>query len=84
MAEEEGEEESDDDTAVAFQDMLNGWFKFVQTEDGSIPAVFHPDAEDNNAVNFKKAIASAFQANFKGTPTTVEADTQSLHTSEYT
>ena len=24
-----------------FDDMMSGWFKFVQTEDGSVPAIFH-------------------------------------------
>lgn len=60
------------------------WFKFVQTEDGSIPAVFHPNSEDANSINFKKAITAAFQANFKGTSSKVEADPQSVHVAEYT
>ena len=85
MSEEDDEDtEEEDRVSLTFHDLLEGWFKFVQTEDGSIPAVFHSEAEDPEAVNFKKAITSAFQANFKGTDTKVEADSQSRHVSEYT
>ena len=84
--EDEGDEdtEEEDRVSLTFHDLLEGWFKFVQTEDGSIPAVFHSNSEDPEAVNFKKTITSAFQANFKGTDTKVEADSQSLHVAEYT
>ena len=71
-------------TVNTFDDMMSGWFKFVQTEDGSVPAVIHPNAEDSDALNFKKSIVSAFQANFKGTKKKVEADPQSTHVAEYT
>ena len=64
--------------------MMSGWFKFVQTEDGSVPAVIHQNAEDSDALNFKKSIVAAFQANFKGTKKKVEADLQSTHVAEYT
>ena len=63
---------------------MKGWFKFVQTEDGSVPAVYHAREEEQEVLNIKKAIAKAFQANFKGTATKVESDPQSLHVSEYT
>ena len=63
---------------------MSGWFKFVQTEDGSVPAVFHNNGDDPTALNFKKAISAAFQANFKGTSRKIEADPQSLHVAEYT
>ena len=63
---------------------MSGWFKFVQTEDGSVPAVFHDSAEDSDSINFKKGISAAFQANFKRTSRKIEADPQSLHVSEYT
>ena len=73
------------DTIVkSFDDLMTGWLKFVQTDDGSIPAVFHDNSEDSDALNFKKAIVAAFQANFKGTSNKVEADPQSLHVAEYT
>ena len=63
---------------------MKGWFQFVQTEDGSIPVTRYSREEDHEIVNIKKAVASAFQANFKGTSTREEADPQSLHTAEYT
>ena len=81
--ESDGEDGSEDEAFLTFHD-LEGWFKFVQTEDGSIPAVFHSNADDVQAINFKKAIVAAFQANFKGTSTKLEADSQSLHKAEYT
>ena len=62
---------------------MGGWFKFLQTDDGTIPAVFHPNAEDSVATNFKKTIAAAFQANFKHSAIKMEADTQSLHVAHY-
>ena len=64
--------------------MVNGWSKFVQTEDGSIPVVYHADDEESSVVNFKKAIAAAFQANFQGTESRLESDPQSLHLAHYT
>ena len=59
-------------------------FKFVQTADGSVPAVIHSKDEDPQVVNIKKAIASTFQANFEGSREKEESDPQSLHVSEYT
>ena len=64
--------------------MMSGWFKYVQTEDGSIPAIFHAKGEDVAALNFKKGLTAAFQANFKGTSSKVEADPQSIHVAKYT
>jgi hypothetical protein len=40
-------------------------------------------SEEFEAINFKKALACTFQANFKGTDSKVEADLQSLHVAEY-
>ena len=73
-----------DKTLSAFSDRMKGWFKFVQTEDGSVPAVQHSREEDSEIVNIKKAIVSAFQANFLGTTVKEEADPQSAHKAEYT
>ena len=73
-----------DTTVKSFDEQMAGWFKFVQIDDGSIPAVFHANGEDNEALNLKKSIAAAFQANFKGTSKKTEADPQSLHVAEYT
>ena len=80
----EEEDENEDTTSLVFNDIKNTWFKFLQTDDGSIPAVFHPNSVAREALNFKKTITCAFQANFKGTSSKVEADTQSLHKSLYT
>lgn len=63
--------------------LMSQWFCFVQTEDGKIVAVQHPSKENTEVVNFKKNIAAAFQANFKGTADEVEEDTMSLHHSYY-
>ena len=78
-------DDDDEDTPVrTFDDLVSGWFKFVQTEDGSIPSVYHSREESSETVNFKKSISSAFQANFEGTRAKEEADPQSLHVAEYT
>ena len=64
--------------------LLQGWFHFIQTEDGSIVDVRYSREEDSEVINTKKAIVSAFQANFKGTKVKEEADPQSLHKAHYT
>ena len=74
------EQEAQHDYSV----LLQGWFHFVQMEDGSIAAIFYSLEEDGEIINTKKAAVSAFQANFLGTKTKEEADPQSLHTSHYT
>ena len=49
-----GTHAEDNETAVTtFDDMMSGWFKYVQTEDGSIPAIFHAKGED---ISSKKAL----------------------------
>ena len=63
--------------------LLSGWFFFVQTEDGSIPITLYSREDNQEVVNMKKAIVSAFQANFAGTKIKEEADPQSLHKAEY-
>lgn len=77
------DEDAEEKVVKSFDDLVSGWFKFVQTEDGAVPAVYHDSAEDIDAVNFKKQIAAAFQANFKGAGKRLEADPQSLHVTEY-
>ena len=64
--------------------LLASWFCFVQTEDGKVVAVQYPRTESQNTVDFKRAIAAAFQANFKGTTEEMESDPQSTHMSHYT
>ena len=63
--------------------LLSGWFCFVQTEEGKVVATYHSKEDHPSAVNIKKSIAAAFQANFKGTDTEEEVDLQSVHTSHY-
>ena len=47
-------------------------------------AVQHSPSESQNTVDFKRAIAAAFQANFKGTTEEMESDPQSTHVAHYT
>ena len=63
--------------------LLSGLFCFVQTEEGKIVAVHHSMEDHPSAVNIKKGIASAFQANFKQTDTEEEIDPQSIHIAHY-
>ena len=63
--------------------LLAGQFCFVQTVDGKVTTVSHADSDKPQAVNFKKSIAAAFQANFKGTGEEEEVDPQSTHISHY-
>ena len=62
---------------------LAGWFCFVQTDEGKVSSVFHESTENSEAVNLKKSIVAAFQANFKGTEEEEEIDPQSKHISHY-
>ena len=45
--------------------------------------VSYASTDDLQAVNLKKSIAAAFQANFKGTEEEEEIDPQSTHISHY-
>ena len=45
--------------------------------------MFHSQAENADAVNFKKGIAAAFQANLRGTLEETEIDPNSKHRSHY-
>ena len=68
----------------SLNDQLQNWFCFVQTNNGKIPAVYHPPSEPDHVVGLKKAVAAAFQANFNGTDEEDEIDPQSHHISHYT
>ena len=46
-------EEGSERVVQNFDDMMSGWFKCVQTEDGSAPAVFHNNEDDLASINFK-------------------------------
>ena len=63
---------------------LDKWFCFAQsTSSGKVLGVFYGKGEEEWVVNFKKSIASAFQANYEGTAVTNETNSQSKHTSHY-
>ena len=62
---------------------LAGWFCFVQTAEGKVSSVYHESTENSEAINLKKSIVAAFQANFKGTEEEEEIDPQSKHISHY-
>ena len=55
----------------------------MQTDDGKVVAVQHASNELDDSINFKKSIAAAFQANFKGTEDEEEVDPQSDHIAHY-
>ena len=55
----------------------------MQVDTGKVVAVYHARSEAEDAVSFKKSIASAFQANFMGTEEEEEDDIQSTHRSHY-
>ena len=55
----------------------------MQASDGKIVAVHHAVDETDDAVDFKKSVAAAFQANFKGTEQEEEDDPQSDHIAHY-
>ena len=63
--------------------LLSGPFCFVQTSDGKIVSVHYGPDEKPAIVNLKKAVAAAFQANFKYTEQEVEEDTLTTHVSQY-
>lgn len=64
--------------------LMGNWFCFVQTEDGKVVGVQHPPRDSQDTVDFKRAIAAAFQANFAGTSEETESDPQSTHVAHYT
>lgn len=64
--------------------LFSNWFCFVQNSHGKVVAVYHSPSDNDQAVMFKKGIAAAFQANFRGTNEEEETDPGSSHTSHYT
>ena len=46
-------------------------------------AIYHSKEDHPSAVNFKKTIAAAFQANFRQSETEEEVDPQSIHKAHY-
>ena len=62
---------------------FSGWFQFVQTYEGTIPVTLYSREEDATIINIKKAIVSAFQADFLAKGDKEESDPQSQHKSQY-
>ena len=67
----------------SFKERMSKSFQYAQTKDGAIPATYFSREEDAEVANLKKAIVSAFQANFDGTELRKEVDTQSVHSAKY-
>ena len=78
-----GSGSGDEGDTSSLEKLLANWFCFVQTEDGKVVEVYHPKDELPDIANFKKSIAAAFQANFKGTEEETEVDPQSVHMAHY-
>ena len=64
-------------------DKLKGEFCYVQTRDGKIVSVHYSPTEDEEAVNVKRGITGAFQANFDHQEIAEESDPGSTHISHY-
>ena len=63
---------------------MKNWFCFIkETETGKVTSVSYPDGEEEDVVNFKKSIASAFQVNLRESVEEEEIDSQSHHISHY-
>ena len=63
---------------------MGNWFCFIrETETGKLIGVSYPDEEEEDVINFKKSIASAFQVNLKQSAEEEETDAQSHHISHY-
>ena len=59
---------------------MKNWFCFArETETGKVTSVFYPKGEEEDVVNYKKSISSAFQVNLKQSVEEEETDTQSKH-----
>ena len=55
----------------------------MQTQSGSIVSIHYSPTEDEEAINVKKGIAGAFQANFDNQEKVEEVDPSSSHVSHY-
>ena len=64
-------------------DRLKGEFCYVQTRNGKIVSIHYSPTEDEEAVNIKRGIAGAFQANFDHREKAKESDPGSTHISHY-
>ena len=64
-------------------DKLKGEFCYVQTRNGKIVSIHYSLTEDDEAINIKRGIAGAFQANFDKQKEVEELDPSSSHVSHY-
>ena len=69
---------------TSFDEAMAGWFRYIQTDDGAIRAVYHSKEEAAGNINFKKRVVASMQANFKRTASRKEADPTSAHIARYT
>lgn len=64
-------------------DKLKGEFCYVQTRSGKIVSIHYSTTEDEEAINVKRGITGAFQANFDNQGEVEELDPGSSHISHY-
>ena len=64
-------------------DKLKGEFCYVQMQTGRIVSIHYSPNENKEAVNIKRGIAGAFQANFDNQAEVEELDPSSSHISHY-
>ena len=64
-------------------DKLKGEFCYVQAQNGRIVSIHYSPNQNDEAVNIKRGIASAFQANFDNKEEVEELDPGSSHVSHY-
>ena len=64
-------------------DKLKGEFCYVQTRNGRIVSIHYSPTDDEEAINVKRGIAGAFQANFDKQEEVEELDPSSSHFSHY-
>ena len=75
--------QSQERMAEFIEDRLKGEFCYLQTSDGKIVSIHYSPTDNDEGINIKRGIASAFQANFAGKTETEESDPGSLHVSHY-
>ena len=72
-----------DEMSAILKNKLKGEFCYVQTNDGRIVSIHHSPTESEGAINVKRGIAGAFQANFDNQEEVEESDPGSTHVSHY-
>ena len=65
------------------EDKLKGEFCYVQTGNGKIVSIHYSPTKDEEAINVKRGITGAFQANFDNQKEVEESDPGSSHVSHY-